>query len=200
MDPENRLWSHFNRRRLEVEAIRDAILAVSGNLDLKMGGSLLPTKNRAYVTGTGSNLDTTAYDSSRRALYLPVVRSALYDLFQVFDFADPSVLNGRRDQTIVAPQALFMLNSRFVAKETKALAAALLAEKNLDDAARVAKLYSVAYDRTPSEPERSAALHYVERYAQQLQADSGAGTETVFARGKVFAVLVIGANEFIYLD
>ena len=200
MDAENRLWSHFNRRRLEVEAIRDAILAVSGNLDLAAGGSLLPTKNRSYVTGTGSNLDTTAYESSRRALYLPVVRSALYDLFQVLDFADPSVLNGRRDRTTVAPQALFMLNSRFVANQTKALVASLLAEKNLDDAARVARLYIIAYGRSPSERERVAALRYVERYAQQLQADSGAGSDNRLRAWQSFCRGLIAANEFIYLD
>jgi hypothetical protein len=165
-----------------------------------MGGSLLPTKNRAYVTGTGSTLDTTAYDSSRRALYLPVVRSALYDLFQVFDFADPSVLNGRRDRTIVAPQALFMLNSRFVAKEAKALAASLLAEKSLDDAERVARLYSIVYNRSPSEHERFEALHYVEHYAQQLHAESGASAGTHLGAWQSFCRAVLAANEFIYLD
>ncbi|MGD9856804.1 MAG: DUF1549 domain-containing protein, partial [Planctomycetaceae bacterium] len=103
-DPENRLWWRRNRRRLEAEAIRDAILAASGNLDLTMGGSLLPTENRKYVTST-ANVDPVTYQSNRRSLYLPVVRSAVYDVLQAFDFADPSVLSGQRRSTTVAPQA-----------------------------------------------------------------------------------------------
>jgi hypothetical protein len=75
-DPENRLLGRMNRRRLEAEAIRDSLLAVAGALEESMGGTLLPTKNRAYVTST-ANVDPVVYVSDRRSIYLPVVRSAL---------------------------------------------------------------------------------------------------------------------------
>ena len=66
---------------LEAESIRDSILAVAGQLDLRMGGSMLPTKNRAYVTST-ANVDPVAYETNRRSIYLPVVRSACTTCFK----------------------------------------------------------------------------------------------------------------------
>ncbi len=84
VDPENRLLWRMNVRRLEAEPIRDALLAVSGRLDRRMGGSLLEVKNRAYFFDHTSK-DATSYDSPRRSVYLPIVRNHLYDVFQLFD-------------------------------------------------------------------------------------------------------------------
>jgi hypothetical protein len=200
LDPENRLLSRFPRRRLEVEAIRDSILFVSGGLDVSMGGSLLTVTNRAYVTSTANKLDSSLFDRPRRSVYLPVVRSALYDVFQVFDFADPSTINGRRDQTTVAPQALFMLNSKLVADAASRLAGHLLAEDKLDDDGRLKKLYGSAYSRTPNEPEREAALKYLRNYAQ---ATEQRGTKPEVSRVQAWQSLarsVMAANEFIYVE
>ena len=123
-DPENRLWWRFNRRRLDAEEVRDALLAVGGNIDLQMYGQLLPNADRAYVTGTGSKRST--YDYNRRSVYLPILRSALYNVFIAFDFADPSVIQGQRKNTVVTPQALFMMNSKLVHDEASRLAQRVL--------------------------------------------------------------------------
>ena len=96
-DPENRLLWRRNRQRLDAESIRDSLLFVAGNLDLSMGGSLLPTENRKYVTST-ANVNPVVYDTQRRSTYLPIVRSALYEVFQAFDFADPAVLLRRKNE------------------------------------------------------------------------------------------------------
>ena len=109
-DPENRLLSHFNRRRLDAEEIRDGMLAVAGLLDRTMGGTLLKATPRQYVTST-ANRNYEGYSHPRRSVYLPVIRSAVYDVFQTLDFPDPSVPNGQRAATTVPTQALFMLNS-----------------------------------------------------------------------------------------
>ena len=130
VDPENRLLWRFHRQRLEVEPMRDALLFVSGQLDETTGGTLLPTANRAYVTST-ANVNPAIYTSRRRSIYLPVVRSALFEVFTAFDFADPSTLNGQRDQTTVAPQALFMMNSEFVLSQSRSLAERLLTRSYL---------------------------------------------------------------------
>ena len=200
LDPENRLLSHFPRRRLEVEAIRDALLFVSGGLDLQMGGSLLRTTNRAYVTSTVNKLDGSLFDQSRRSLYLPVVRSALYDVFQVFDFADPSVLNGRRDQTTVAPQALFMMNSQLVAHAARRLAASLLTEKGLDERARLEKIYRVTYGRSPTDTECASALEYLDRHVEQSAKRGGQLEESRAKAWQSFCRTMLAANEFIYVD
>ncbi len=90
-----------------------------------MGGTLLTNKNHTYVTSTASVNDV-KYENNRRSIYLPVVRSAVYDVFQAFDFADPSTMNGKRPSTTVAPQALFMMNSPLVLRQTRAMAEMLL--------------------------------------------------------------------------
>ena len=124
-DPENRLLSHFNRRRLDAEEIRDGMLAVSGQLDRTMGGTLLKATPRQYVTST-ANRNYDGYSHPRRSVYLPVVRSAVYDVFQTFDFPDPSVPNGQRTATTIPTQALFMLNSALADQTAEALAKSVL--------------------------------------------------------------------------
>src|SRR5262249_8341021 len=120
-DLENRLFSRATIRRLEAEELRDATLALSGQLDTAMGGSLLNVKNRAYFFDHTS-IDKTDYSSRRRAIYLPIVRNNVYDVFQLLDFPDPAVPTGDRATTTVAPQALLMLNSDFVMQAATGLA------------------------------------------------------------------------------
>src|SRR5947209_5858376 len=117
-----------------------------------MGGSLLKFKDREYVTST-ANADPVDYRSRRRSVYLPVIRSALYDVFTAFDFGDPAVMNGDRPSTTVAPQALFIMNSPLVLEQTRALAQDLLGRAGLDDAARIRLACERCYGRpaTPAE-------------------------------------------------
>ena len=95
IDPENRLLWRMNRRRLDAEEIRDAMLLASGQLDLAWGGASVAAGEQLRAgLGLGrtrrAGRSPQAYRTTRRSLYLPVIRSGLYDLFQVFDFADPS--------------------------------------------------------------------------------------------------------------
>ncbi|MBM4077746.1 MAG: DUF1553 domain-containing protein, partial [Planctomycetes bacterium] len=117
-DPENRLLWRFHRQRMDAEVIRDSMLAIGGVLDETPGGTMLTTPNRNYVTSTAS-VNPAVYNGVRRSIYLPVVRSALYEVFSAFDFADPSTINGQRDRTTIAPQALFMMNSEFVLSQSR---------------------------------------------------------------------------------
>ena len=198
-DPENRLLWRMNRHRLDAEAIRDSILAIAGNLDRTQGGSLLPTANRKYVTST-ANVNPLVYDNNRRSIYLPIVRSALYNVFQAFDFADPSVLNGQRINTTVAPQALFMLNSDVVEKQTRLLAQALLKNSALDDAGRVRRLYEQAYSRPSTPDETKRALSYVRRYeAALLSRKADVSTRRLLA-WQSLSRAVLASNEFIYVE
>jgi hypothetical protein len=172
-----------------------------------MGGTLLPTPNRAYVTST-ANVNPVVYDPPRRSLYLPVVRSALYDVFQAFDFADPSVQSGRRDTTTVAPQALFLMNSDLVLKQTRELARQLLAPAEQSDSERVVELYQRALGRPPRTPEVARSLEFVQRYLQattnvaETASSAGAGA-LVTPRERAWQALcraVLASNEFIYVE
>ena len=198
VDPENRLLWRMERRRLEAELIRDAVLVMGDSLELTMGGSLLPTKNRSYVTST-ANVDPVSYMSIRRSVYLPVVRSALFDLFQAFDFADPSYLRGQRQTTTVAPQALFVMNSKLVADQMRLMATGLL-DREIDDPQRVQILFLRAFGRRPSSEERQESLTYIERY---IEAVGDRVTDHATLRLQAWQSLcraIVSANEFIYIE
>jgi hypothetical protein len=199
IDPENRLLWHASRRRLAAEEIRDAILAVGGGLDLSMGGTLLPNKSHTYVTSTASVNDV-KYDNQRRSIYLPVVRSSLYEMFSAFDFADPSTANGKRPSTTVAPQALFMMNSTLVERQSRAMAEALLSAGVEGDSLRVAAAYLRAYGRPPSAAEISGALEFVGRYESHLSTQNVSAAEARVRAWQALCRAIVSASEFVYVE
>ena len=199
IDPENRLHWRTSRRRLEAEAIRDAILAVSGELETTMTGTLMTETNHAYVNST-SRRGGAVYQVNRRSVYLPVIRSGLYDVFQAFDFADPSGSNGRRTPTTVAPQALFMMNDPVVLNCSEAMARRLLDRPGLNDAGRVRHAYLTAYGRPPTEKEIARARDYLQRFASTLESQ-GVGPEArPLQAWQALCQAIIAASEFIYLN
>lgn len=199
-DPENRLLWRMNRRRLDAEEIRDALLGVSGSLDPKLGGTLLLNKNREYVT-VSANVNPAVYANTRRSIYLPVVRSAIYEVFQAFDFADPSVPNGRRDSTTVAPQALFMMNSAVVSQQSKALAQSLLADGTTDDAARVTRAFERVLGRRSSSDETARGVRYVSQYLDAAKAkDKETKPEHAIQAWQSLCRALFASNEFLYVE
>ena len=189
-DPENKLLAHFPLRRLEAEEIRDALHFVAGTLDRTMGGKTIPVKNREFFFNHTSK-DTTTYDSPRRALYLPVVRNNVYDLFEQFDFPDPAVPNGHRNTTVVAPQALLILNSGLVTKAAQQFAARLAAVAS-DDPRRLELAYQHAYGRPPTAKELVRARKFLAEFKPDSAASPSAWT--------VLCQSLLAANEFIYLN
>ncbi|RUL87057.1 PSD1 and planctomycete cytochrome C domain-containing protein [Tautonia sociabilis] len=198
VDPDNRLHWRVDVRRLEAEAIRDALLAVAGLLDREVGGSLLTVKNRDYFFNHTSK-DQTSYDSDRRSLYLPVVRNHLYDVFQLFDSTDASVLNGDRDTTTIAPQALFLLNGDLVLRAAEHLADDLLSRDGLDDPGRVLLLYERAYGRPPSPLECDRAVAALGRFAEVLGAEAGSdpGEDPTRLVWQALCQAILASDEFV---
>jgi hypothetical protein len=199
IDPDNRLLWRMNRRRLEAEAIRDSILAVSGQLDLTMGGTLLDSANRAYVKGYPNSVYD-KYDFNRRSVYLPILRSMVYDVFQAFDFADPSTPNGERATTTVAPQALFMLNSKLMADQTRHWAEHLLADTAIDNAHRVRLIYERAFGRLPSEIDTARAADFLRRYESALELEKLHDGERRVRAWQALCRSVLASSEFVYLE
>ena len=154
IDPENRLLSQAHRRRLEAECIRDTILKVSGQLAQDHGGPTFKTELGADYGYKHSDV--------RRSVYSPVFRNSLPELFEAFDFADPSVCTGRRNVSTVAPQALFLMNNPFVQQQAKATAQRLLAEPGLDDAVRITRVFRVTLGRLPSTAEQKLAEAFIQ--------------------------------------
>lgn len=208
MDPEDRLLWRWPVRRLEAEEVRDTVLAVSGQLDRAMGGSILPLKNREYVFDHTSK-DMTRYESKRRSLYLPVIRNHIYDVFQIFDFGDGAIPEGSRATTTVAPQALFMMNSNLVMDAADALAKEILARPGLDDAGRIQALYVRLYGRPATVGEVSRGKELLLRFESQEGGMSasvgsdGVGKNRMDARARAWSRLchtLMLSNEFLYVS
>jgi len=196
VDPENRLLWRFPRLRLEAEVIRDSILAVSGNLDMSMHGSMMGLKDRSYVTGTASKQQR--YDNPRRSVYQPVYRSAVYDVLTAFDFPDPATPTGDRKNSVVAPQALLMMNSPLVADHSRRLATLLLQQYDSDDA-RLVALFERTVSRPPSERERTSILFHLDE-TETLLTNSSEETNPGLTAWQGICRAVISSNEFLYLD
>ena len=196
LDPTNKWWWRFPRKRLEAEAIRDAILHVSDGLDLTMGGSLMPLKDRSYVTGTASKRQR--YNNARRTIYQPVYRSAVYDVLSTFDFPDPATLNGDRSNSVVAPQALLMMNSSLVETSAERLAVNLLASY-ATDSDRIHALYERAYSRPPREHEQTVILRHLQS-ASDTASSRGEASDDQLRVWRGVCRAIIAANEFLYVD
>jgi hypothetical protein len=195
-DPENRLLSSFPLRRLEAEEVRDSLLAVAGTLDLTMSGKTIPLKNREFVFDHTSK-DATTYDSLRRAAYLPIVRNHLYDLFEQFDYPDPAVPSGDRNATVVAPQALLMMNSDLVAQAASAFANRLFAGKAVSEDQRLELAYVSAYGRPPSAKERERSHAFLKAFHAS---QGGQALEVRTEAWKILCQTLLAANEFLYLN
>ncbi len=187
------------RRRLEAEAVRDAVVSVAQNLDTTMGGTILKYKDRQYVSNTAKRGDVD-YDRNIRAVYIPVVRSSMYDVFSAFDLPDPASPNGDRNTTVIAPQALFMMNGSLVLKNSRLMAEKLLARSDLDDAGRIRDAYERALARPAAPQEIDRALTFIARIDKAL-ADRNSGLEERHLLAwQSFCKALIASNEFIYLN
>jgi hypothetical protein len=147
VDPDNRLLWRANRRRLDLEAMRDSLLAISGRIDRRMFG------RPVNVAGEAVN--------RRRTVYGLVDRQSLPGLFRAFDFASPDQSAERRPQTTVPQQALFGLNGPFVIEQARALVARSEVAGEAVPERRVAALYRLVLGRPPSDEEARLACGFV---------------------------------------
>jgi hypothetical protein len=197
-DPENRLLWKFHMQRLEAEQLRDSILATSGRLDGSMAGKTVPLRNRQFVFNHTS-VDHTKYDSLRRAMYLPVIRNNVYTMFEQFDFPDPTMPTGNRNSTVVAPQALLLMNSDLVIDSADELAAQLLGQ-SASDASRIELAYVKSLGRPPSELETKRALAFVDEMSSGAFTDSQSIDARELRRAwTLFCQSLYASNEFMYL-
>jgi hypothetical protein len=186
-DPNNRLFSHTSVRRLEAEPIRDSVLFVTGTLERSLGGKTIPLRNRQFVFNHTSE-DHTRYDSRRRAVFLPIVRNNLYTFIAQFDYPDPTMPSGKRQTSVVAPQALLMLNSPLVMDAAENWSKQLL-ETYPTDAERIRSSYETAFSRPPSTSELRRGLAYIATTEEQEKR----------RRWLQFCQSLLASNEFIYV-
>ena len=195
-DPGNTLRWRWSRRRLEAESIRDSLLDLGGRIDRKMGGQLLAAGARAYVTGTASKQNT--YDAPRRSVYLPVLRSAVYDVLQSFDFPDPSVVNGDRSTTTIPSQALVMMISALMDQAAQGLAGRLLSSGTADNLALVRQAFLQVLGRPAGDDEEN---HWISMLVRLEESYREAGEKESRKKAwRSFARVLLSSNEFIYVE
>jgi hypothetical protein len=196
-DPTNELLWRFEARRLSAEEIRDAMLAVNGRLDARVGGPSFFAPMPAEVLATSSRPEEawgTSPESElgRRSLYVKTKRSLLHPFLTVFDFADVDSGCPVRFQTTQPTQALAMLNSPEVHAQAR-FAGERLARECADDRAAVELLHRLALARAPTSAEREAALAFLAMQRERHSRDR----VTALSR---LALFVFNLNEFVYLD
>lgn len=158
-DPDNRLLAHANRRRLDAEVLRDAMLAVSGRIDLsRRPGSLVAEIDGQSVSliGFNSKLPSDLDGSQRRSIYLPVIRDHLPDVLEQFDVANPNLVTGDREMTNVPLQALYLLNGPFVQTTAEALAARVSTGSS-ERSEQVHRAFDLCFQRPPNTREKQLA-------------------------------------------
>jgi hypothetical protein len=166
IDSENRFFWRAPRARLEAEIIRDNILAVAGNLDLRLGGPAIypyidPKLFQSSTKRTWPGKPDDDPATWRRSLYVYSKRSIRYPLFETFD--QPNLINSceRRNRSTIAPQALLLMNNNFVITEARFFAERLKREAGEDIKAQVERAYRLALGRAPSEFERTRSMEFV---------------------------------------
>ena len=171
---------------------------MAGRLDPSLGGSLLSTPNNGYVTndqsGNGAN-----YVAPRRSVYLPIIRNALFDMFQAFDVGDPSIVNARRSTTTVAPQALYMMNSPFIMEQSKAFAEEIQ-KSGKTDVDRINDAYWRAFGRAAAPTEIARATAFLTRYQTALARTVPDVAKRQQIAWESLCQVVLASNEFIYVN
>ncbi len=176
IDPENRLLHRMNLRRLEAESIRDAVLAISGRLDLQMSGPPVPVHKGDVVLFRGAPKRLGPLDGNgRRSIYLAARRNFLSSLLLTFDTPKPFATVGRRDVSNVPAQSLALMNHPFFHEQARRWA------RRLEEAAgdqspsrRIRQMYLEAFARPPTQAEMDACLRSLDRMSG-LQLPSEAG-------------------------
>lgn len=198
VDPENRQLWKFPSRRLEAEEIRDAILAIAGQLDRSVGGKTVPLRNRQFVFNHTS-VDHTRYDSLRRAIYLPVIRNNLYSLFSQFNFPDPTMPTGLRQETMVAPQALLLMNDPLVLDAADAFADRVV-KRFTNDSSRIHFAYRLALGRGATDAEIRRATDFVRAKSGPGESVDSVGQAKSIPRWSAFCQSLLMSNEFVYIQ
>ena len=188
-DPENTLLSHFRRTRLDGEAIRDALLAVSGQLSTTIGGPPVFPELPVELTKLSSKgqvwpVSKTEEERSRRSLYVFVRRNLRYPFFEAFDRPDTNASCPRRTTSTIAPQALTLMNSQIAIHASETLAARVIGEGGADKEGRIRAAFRLAFGRSPDHDEAAMARGFLDRDSSPAH----------------LCLALLNANEFVYVD
>ena len=191
-DPENTLLSRFNGSAWTWKRFATACWPLTAHSTAPWAGTLQTGFGTDSENSSG-RLSLNPETVKRRTVYLPLRRSNLPTLLNLYDFGDATTVNGKRALTNVAPQALFMMNSEFVTERAKNVTKSLLENAALTDRERLEEMFVKALDRKPQPEEMDAAFTYMNHYKEKFHADNVAAWQSFFH-------ILLTSNEFIYLE
>ena len=198
----------LHRRRLSAEELRDAMLAVSGNLDRDPGTS----ESGDYLVSKAENIgamilpnrlaaDDPIYTTFlKRSIYLPIVRNMLPDVLALFDAADPNGVTAVRSETTVASQSLFLLNSPFVRNQAETIAKRLLADSSQSDAQRIELVHQLVFGRSATPAESIQAQNFLTAYAASQAAQARSIESRILMAWQSYCQALLCSNEFLYVE
>jgi hypothetical protein len=197
-DPGNRWYWRHDRRRLDAEAIRDAMLRISGKLDLKRPG-VHPFPPMETWGWTQHNPFKAAYPSNHRSVYLMMQRIQRHPYLGLFDGPDANTSTAQRDTSTVPQQALFLMNNPFVKEQAEGFARRLLTLVK-EEHKRIELAYQWAWSRPAKPAEREKAARYIEAYRKELAKVGVTGERQELEAWASYARVLLSANEFVYID
>jgi hypothetical protein len=202
-DPDNTLCWRMNTRSLDAESLRDAMLAVSGKLDLYAPeGSPVCRVADQGREGLFRMLMVTQQPTNYRSVYLPIIRDVLPESLALFDFANPALVTGDRETTNVPSQSLYLLNNAQVVSLSDAFARRVY-ESGKDQAARVTNAYWMAFGRAPTPQEAQATRTFFSNFSQDADkartAKGGSKDISIYA-WSAFCQALMASAEFRYLN
>ena len=193
IDPDNRLLAHFPLRRLDSEAVRDAMLGIAGELDPKAGGPYVPSKR----TPEGVvEIEDNANGARRRSVYLQQRRTQVVTFLQLFDA--PAIVStcGKRSPSTVPLQSLALLNSDFARQRGKAFATRLIREAGTESDKRLSLACRLAWGRPGRDDELAACRMFLEKqtaaYAKEKDSDQRVWTD--------LCQMLLASNAFLYVE
>ncbi|MEO2028554.1 MAG: DUF1549 domain-containing protein [Fuerstiella sp.] len=205
-DPDNRLLWKAHRRRLTAESLRDAMLKISGTLDLSSSGSPVQGAGTLVRSNSADDEGYQSEETMRRSLYLPIIRNELPSILTVFDFADPDLVVGKRAVTNVPAQALLMMNSPFVMDRAQQTAERLCTDKSQTVRNLIGQTYRIVLSRTaaPVELQRALAFLKISDPEQTLEAEdrnnAASSSELMITRLSRFVHVLFASTEFRMLN
>ena len=206
-DPENRFLWRASKRRLDAESIRDAMLSVSGLLIWEPPrGSSVARAGDGQVGGPGGARSRLMSDVQRttdhRSVFLPIVRDLVPESLALFDFAEPSLVTGKRDTTTVPSQALYLMNNPFVTRAADAMARRLFQETdtNANDTTRVRLAFQLAYGRAPTNSELEKSGQFFKRYTAEIDDKTPRAQSQRASAWSSFCQALLCSAEFRYVN
>ncbi len=197
-DPDNLAWHRMNIKRLEGEAIRDTVLAVSGRLDRTMFGPSVPVFLTEFMDGRGRPGRSGPMDGDgRRSIYVEVRRNFLSPMMLAFDAPVPATTVGRRTVSNVPAQALIMMNDPFVVQQAKRWTESLMKVEGAE--ARLAKIYATAFGRSMTAKEKEEALSFLKQQGAEYGLTEGAWQNEMRVWAD-YCHVIFNVKEFVFVN